>query len=160
MNKTYFDSDGVIFDFYGWVKTKNPLANLNKSSDIDHTLFDNYLEGFRDFPVIKGRESLIDRVIIDENSFILTAVPSFKRWKEIFGSKFSDEDIKNRLEVLRDNKIKWYKDFGVPEGKVIICEGTSAKMSWCSPGDVLFDDFEKSVDKWNDLGGLGVLVSR
>lgn len=158
MSKIYFDSVGVIADFYGWVREVTGAEDIKEGSIIDDAMFDNYKSCFLDCKIIKGRETLLDQVIYNDDCYVLTSVPSFTRWKNTFGDKYSDEEIKHRLNTLRDNKIKWYEIFGVPEDKVIICDGTSAKMGWCNPGDVLYDDFQSSVDKWNKMGGIGIWV--
>ena len=161
MSRTYFDSDGVIADFYGWIHDKSGIDNINelrKGALIDNVMFDNYESCFLDCNIIKGRESFIDRLIYDDDCYVLTSVPSFIRWKDVFEGRCTEEEIRHRIDVLRNNKIKWYKIFGVPEDKIIICEGTTAKMSWCKPGDILYDDFQSSVDKWNRLGGIGIWV--
>ena len=156
--RKYIDSDGVIADFRKWVESKGIDMETASPKDIHRVMMENYAECFLALDVIEGRESLMDLAIEDDDVFILTAVPSVDSISREFRGIYDSSKIEKRLLIMRNNKIEWYSRRGVPENKVIICNGTSSKVKWCRPGDVLYDDLPGTVEKWRRMGGIGVLV--
>lgn len=153
----YVDSDGVLSDFRGWVRSINPKAFDSKEAkkEIYKIMADNCDRCFLDSKVIKNG-MLMYLVATNPEYYVLTSLSSYKGFKE--NTDLSDEEIIKVLRKLKENKFKWFEQQGVPRHKVIIVDSRLDKLSYCCTGDILYDDYEETINRWHNLGGIGVLV--
>lgn len=154
--KYYIDSDGVLADFIGWVEKVRPNT-VGDDEAVDRCVIDNYERAYLDSEPMYTNSLLFDMVANDPDYFVLSCVGDYHRYMPLYPDK-TEEEMKHIFEVLTENKYKWYEMLGVPREKVIIVKKASDKLKYCNEDAVLYDDFDKTVDAWNELGGLGVKV--
>lgn len=136
----YIDLDGVLADFDGW---------LVDFLGIGYTELE-----VQDLIQAKASECFLKSKVIESNKYllslgefrILTALPKLSLYKDSVFMK------------LKRNKLKWCEMLGIPKSKVIMVGRPSEKVLYCEPGDILYDDYEKTVDSWNSASGIGFLV--
>lgn len=154
----YIDSDGVLADFTKWVKIhikESPEPTLGSVYGVDWVMVHYYKEAFLDMDRCKNSKPYF-KMLKSKNTYVLTAVPKLASLKKRFPEI---EDIEDRWETLIENKYKWFEKYGVPRSKVIITDGSSKKISYCTgPWDVLYDDRELNVKRWNEAGGRAYFV--
>ena len=148
----FVDSDGVIYNFDKLLKDNNIDNNSSKAVY-------NFLKVSSDFAFLEGEiieENLHLLDLVKEGKAkILTSLPNKYDFRNYF------EEEKEYLEVyekLKNNKYSFYEKLGIPRDSVIIVDTRNEKFKYCSSGSILYDDFPKTVDKWNELGGEGHLV--
>ena len=142
----YIDLDGV-------------LANLQKwCYEIDNTSFDSN-ENFVNFALNHLDEIFLKSEPIEENFRflkgeyrILTSLPSIKYFK------IPQDELQVVITKLKHNKIEWCKNYNIPIKNVIITNSPSEKLLYCNSNDILYDDYQRNIDKWNSKGGKGKLV--
>jgi len=150
---TYVDSDGVLADFNGWIKKVNPSA-LKHHSLIHPTMIEHCDECFLVFETMPGSDFFFEKIKTTEDWKVLSAVPSREKLEPFVKGRTVEEVI----SIFKENKYRWYEKHGVSRDKVIIVEGGLQKLSYCKPGDVLYDDFIKNIKAWEAKGGIGHLV--
>ena len=154
--KTYIDSDGVLSDFHGWVASHNNGV-LDESIDIDRFIIDHYETCYIDAKQLPGKDLWLLMLATDPDWYVLSSVGSFERWKNA-APELDDFEIMRRALVMIDNKYKWFEERGVPRDKVILVTKSSSKINYCQPGDILYDDYNKTLDQWEEAGGLAIKV--
>jgi len=154
--KTYIDSDGVVADFMGWVKSLCPDVE-NDCEFVDQFVVNNYERCYLDSKPIHENSLFMDLVANHSDYYILTCVGDYHKYMHYFPEK-SEEEMKHIFDVLTENKYKWFESYGVPRDKVIVVKRSSEKLEYCKDGAILYDDFDKTVDAWNELGGVGIKV--
>ena len=157
----YVDSDGVIADFDGWAKRfdpniktdRNNPANRKNSGRIYKLIVDNFESCFLDCEIIAGSERFIDRLKNDPCWFVLTAVPTFET---VAGVTKDEDKARKVLDVLKENKRRFYENLGVAREKVIIVDNSRDKAKYAK-GNFLYDDYQRMVDMWIEAGGKAEL---
>lgn len=158
----YIDSDGVLADFEKWVKEINPKAfdssNIHeKIKDVDRVMVENYLSVFLDMEECNNSESFLNNLRENEEYMVLTALPRLGRLQKEFPEI---EDMEHRVNVMRENKFRWFELRGIPRCKVIITDASNEKTRYCkSSSDVLYDDRDLNIERWIKKGGIGILVN-
>lgn len=156
---TYFDSDGVIYDFNYWVDFYDPSA-FDRPLGVDSLMVNHY-----DTVFLKGRKTrkadyFINRLVNDEECFVLSAVPSVERLYSEF-PEIGKEEIEKRVNTMMENKKLWFESHGVPREKVILVTKAAHKARYCkSKNDTLYDDWMPNISRWIEKGGNGVLVEQ
>ena len=154
--KTFIDSDGVLADFIGWVESVRP-GSLGDDEAVDRCVVDNYTRAYLDSKPLHEAGLFLEQLAVDPDCYVLTCVGDWHRYKVYYPEK-TDEEMVEIFNVLRENKYKWFEEHGVPRDKVVIVEKSSKKLEYCAPGFILVDDWDRTVDAWNDLGGVGIKV--
>lgn len=159
----YFDMDGVLVDFENLlyaarnlkskISKENFLLELNlmkKEYKYNSYIFDLIhiavnAELFKSAPVHKGFYKLLK----------LMETLSFNRINyQILSSVTSDSTL-NR-DSLKSQKITWLSNLGFSNIEANFSLGSSLKLSYVSPTSILIDDKLETIQKWNQLGGIGI----
>lgn len=146
----YVDSDGVLSDFNGWVESIDPSAIGNEQA-ILRMMVEHAGSCFIDASPLPHTGFLFRELRTNPDWKVLTAVPRRERLEPYCTDRSADEII----EVLKANKIRWFRLRGIPESKVIIVEGSPEKAKYCKPNDVLYDDHHPNIVRWRANGGIG-----
>ena len=146
----YIDMDGVIADFESWIKTilpditeddwrysKGPWEVMDDNSDIVY-------RDLAPLHLLSHMNYLYNNL---DNVVFLSAIPY--QW---CGTDKWDKAISNKLHWLNNN-IENFKSTDA-----IFTKGASDKLNYLIPGDVLYDDREDTITKWNAAGGIGINV--
>ena len=160
--KCYVDSDGVIADFDGWVRKfdpnmntdRNDPANRRNAGKIYKLMVENYKSCFLDCGVLSDAGKFLDKLKSDPNWFVLTAVPVFKT---VLGVVKNEDKANEVLDVMKENKLRFYENLGVARDKVIIVDNAQDKIMYAK-GNFLYDDYAKTVSQWIEAGGEAELV--
>jgi len=147
----YLDVDGVIADFYVGCLALGWEGDLfGGHGKLEKFMADNYTQIFRTSPPTKNMEFFRKMYQVEnasgfeKNMKILTAR----------GSHYKKEHVNTVIE----NKHFWLNQFGFKSEDIIVVEQSKDKLPYCQPGDVLYDDKRWTIQKWNELGGMGFLV--
>ena len=154
--KTYIDSDGVLSDFHGWVTGHNGGV-LDESIDIDRFIVDHYKTCYIDAQQLPGRDLWFLLLATDPDWYVLSSVGTLDRFLGV-ADDLSEEEVIRRYNILIENKYRWFEERGVPRDKVILVGRSADKVKYCQPGDILYDDFNKTLDLWAEAGGLAIKV--
>lgn len=134
--KLYCDLDGVFADLDGYYETLFGVRPSKVSDNLDWKKVENSPEFFRRIPLIHDALDLW-HAVSHLDPTILTGVPS--QFPELAGR----------------NKREWVAEkFGdhVP----VITTPSRLKCTYCQPGDVLIDDWEKYRHLWEAAGGVWI----
>lgn len=151
----YIDSDGVMFDFDYWKNSINP--NAKSDLEIERLMIENYDTAFSTEQKCKNADAFLDILRKNSHARVLTALPNVER---LVGRFPEYSDIPARVEVMKENKYRWFERNGVPRSKVITTDGARGKNEYCKNcTDVLFDDYLPNIERWRECGGIGILVT-
>ena len=143
----YIDVDGVVADF------ENSVYDLDDSFTIDDwkneeklysLMKTNYKSIYRYSKKTRYFDYFMNMYKDNPGSKFLTAAGTF----------WSPEE----LATVVENKYRWLYDHGVSSDDVIIVGDSREKISYCKPGDILYDDKTSTIEKWNQAGGMGFQV--
>lgn len=142
----YIDVDGVISDFRGWVRTKQPDFVDWDDDDAVHDIMTSNIEGVyvdaEPLPAFSYFKDLYDK---SADVRFLTAVGNF--WPT---EKHKQHAVKNKL--------KWLAKMGIDLDDVTIVDKAKEKLKYCEKGSILYDDRPSTIKEWNAAGGIGFLV--
>lgn len=139
----FVDSDGVIADFDGYVKTHfgKPVSAFEKGTfwaALTHR--DTHVEKFfRSLPKMPDADVLVE---------YLRAQP-VKSVKVLTACGYTPKDAK-------EQKVAWY-DEHYPGLECIVVSKSPDKAEYAHPYAILIDDRAKSIDPWVAKGGIGIL---
>lgn len=154
--KVYIDSDGVLSDFKSWLDRylKDPVLDNDK---IDKCIVDNYETCYIDAPELPGRDLWIAAIATDPDYFVLSSVGTLERFIKS-NPELTQEEVNRRYYILVENKYRWFEERGIPRQKVILVHHASDKALYCKPGDILYDDYDKNIERWEEAGGIGIKI--
>ncbi len=148
MIKIYFDMDGVLADFVGYVKENNIpyVPQTVRKPGEDKPMWDR----IKEIPHFYYRLKPVDGTIGLFNSLrknyqceILSAIPKPK-WG---------------IENTREDKINWIKDYLGKDVKTNIVY-REEKAQYCTGKEaILIDDLPKNINEWTAAGGTGILFT-
>jgi len=147
----YIDSDGVLSDFEGWIKTTNCKDRFDPK-EVCITMRDYQDRAFID---AKPKKTFLWKTLKYPYAKVLTALPEKDQFITFFDSV---EDYDKCAQKMTENKYKWFEKYGISRDKVIVVATRKEKFAYCKEGDILFDDYEKTVKEWSKMGGKGILV--
>lgn len=134
----YFDLDGVLADFKGFIFQKfgRPFE-----SSMWLEIHEKFPRLYRDLePIPKMVEVFKDMKRCNDVK-ILTALPS-----------------RVTFEFAEEDKRQWCKEH-LGDVEVIVSKNSFSKQFQCTGnGEILIDDNEMNVSQWNAAGGVGLLV--
>ena len=148
----YIDLDGVLADLEAYLVSKDPKAAEYEIDFFRLASSDKCF--FLDSPVIEENLKLL------RGEFrILSSLPCLAKFMRVSGDlDFSHNRIQKCYVRWADNKIQFCEKLGIPRHNVILVNSPKEKLRYCVPGDVLYDDRADTIEKWNALGGSGILV--
>jgi hypothetical protein len=132
----YVDMDGVLADFdKHYLKTfgKVPM----RPGGVDWKAVREHKGFYQSIPQMPDLDMLWDR-LYPYKPIVLTGIPSSVAEAE-----------------AEDNKREWCKRHLTPDTEIITCRAKD-KHTFCQPGDLLIDDYEKHRQLWIDAGGLWI----
>lgn len=149
----YIDLDGVLADLKGWLLEIDPQA-----LEVEENFFRIALEKYD--RIFLESEPIRENFRLVEGEYrILTALPHPQNYfKHGIKLGLKVEEIARRHSVLFRNKLLWCVEHGIPAQNVIIVEARKLKQAFARPADTLYDDSEKTIQEWNAVGALGILV--
>jgi hypothetical protein len=151
INTIYVDMDGVIVDFKGWISQfgtfteddwRNPKkAILSPWKIMEENIEECYIDA-QPLDLLSKFNSMYN---LETNIKFLTALPS--QWYET-----------PKWKIASKNKITWLQryitNFDIAD--VIFTKGATNKITYCKPGDTLYDDRIDTIIKWNSANGIGI----
>lgn len=148
MAKIYFDMDGVLADFEGYVRDHGipyfPQANYLSAQD--ETMWDAIKQVPHFYLQLEPIDGAIDLFMSVKNqkehrSEILSAIPKPK-WG---------------LENTKEDKLEWVSQHLGDDVKANIVY-REEKQEYCTGKDcILIDDLPKNIEEWELKGGTGIL---
>lgn len=148
MAKVYFDMDGVLADFEGYIIKHNIpyFPQGNRSTEQDKQMWDAIKQVPHFYLQLEPVEGSIDFFMEikskkEHESEILSAIPKPK-WG---------------LLHTKEDKIDWTSQFLGDDVKANIVY-REEKQNYCTgPDCILVDDLEKNIIEWEAKGGTGIL---
>lgn len=135
----FIDMDGVLGDFYGWAMSKS-------SEDPIKTAVEYYKEAFIESRVIKD-----NLYLLNGEYRILSSLPSVSHVLKY------TTNVDEVLYTLKENKLRFADSLGIDRSNVIILNGSHEKVLYAK-GNILYDDWYRNIERWNDAGGVGILI--
>lgn len=139
--RIYVDLDGVLADFYRYVRMSlgasyqfvPPATSWGHLDQVDHLFLQ--LDVLPDaLELWQGLEQYGERTI-------LTAAPL----------------PTGKLATAREDKTKWVRQHVCKTSTVLIADKGELKAAWAYPGDILIDDQARNINAWTKAGGIGIL---
>lgn len=146
----YIDVDGVLANFEAGIRHLGFEGDLQNRvpGELEKFMAKNYDGVFRDAPPTRYLPFFKRMMTLEnigaQNCRILTAI----------GSCYKAEHI----DTVMENKYWWLEEHGFLRERVDIVATAADKLKYCRSGDVLYDDKQWTIDRWNELGGIGFLV--
>ena len=149
IKKIYFDMDCVLADFYRGVEELCGIniEELDKVPEMrDEKMWDaiREIDHFYDkLEIMEDAREMFEMVFekYGDRVEILSAIPKPKR----------------RIQNAKEDKILWIRRL-FDENIVINIVYTEEKKDYClGEGYILIDDNEKTINSWNEKGGLGIV---
>lgn len=131
--------DGVLGDFYGWAMSKSP-------NDPIETAVKYYKEAFIESKIIKD-----NLYLLSGEYRLLSSLPSISHILKY------TTNVDEVLYTFKENKLKFADRLGIDRSNVIILNGVYEKVLYAK-GNVLYDDWYRNIERWNEAGGTGILV--
>lgn len=158
--KIYFDMDGVLVDFdsvcLDSAKFNHPSDELSPEMRAAKKQFWRDIEQqenfWRDIPVMKDAEALLNTAKSKGEIFILSKTPSAKHF--VNGQKYVD--------FVADEKRKWVlKHLGnfFDAEHIMICDSKKGALVKPLHEDILIDDRYENITEWESHGGRGILFT-
>lgn len=136
MRQLYLDMDGVLADFdEGYYRAFGYRPSKEKD-DVDWARVRRLPGFYRNLPPMPDFEALFN-FAARHQPIVLTGIPS-------------------SIPEAAENKRSWVRWHMGAHIRVICCRSAD-KCTYCLPGDVLVDDWEKHRDAW--LGAEGVWIT-
>ncbi len=148
MIKIYFDMDGVLADFVGFVRENDiPYVPQTARKPAEDALMWDRIKQIPHFyyqlQPVHGTTELFKKLSSKYDCEILSAIPK-PRWG---------------IENAREDKINWIKKY-LGEDVVTNIVYREEKAAFCTgKNSVLVDDLQKNIDEWKAEGGTGVLFT-
>lgn len=139
--RIYVDLDGVLADFYRFVRmtlgasyqSMPPATSWGHLDKVDHLFL--HLDVLPDaLELWRGLETYGERAI-------LSAAPL----------------PTGKLATAREDKTKWVRQHVCQTSTVLIADKGELKAAWAYPGDILIDDQARNINAWTKAGGIGIL---
>jgi 5'(3')-deoxyribonucleotidase len=138
--KVYVDLDGVLAAFdqeYARLTGLHWYAQHDLTKEEKWALLYPFPDFFLNLPWTPGAKQMWDYLQPFEPS-ILSAASS-------------------HMPQSRGHKFQWCeRELGLVGDRVIIVDNGIEKQHYCTPGDVLVDDFDLNIIQWEKKGGIGV----
>jgi hypothetical protein len=135
----FIDMDGVLGDFYGWAMSKS-------RGDPIETAVKYYKEAFIESKVIED-----NLYLLSGEYRLLSSLPSISHILKY------TTNVDEVLYTFKENKLKFADKLGIDRSNVIILNGVYEKVLYAK-GNVLYDDWYRNIERWNEAGGTGILV--
>ena len=130
----YVDMDGVLADF-----------------DRHYLRIFGYMPvrpGGTDWKAIRGHEGFYQGIPEMHDLGVL--------WDRLYPHKpIVLTGIPQQVDEAEANKREWITKHLTPDTEVICCAAKD-KATYCKPGDLLIDDYEKHRQRWLDAGGVWI----
>lgn len=144
----YFDMDGVLADFDGYLRAHNmphkPMNSYNPQvDDLMWTAIRSVPHFYLQLAPNMDAVQLFNTMRVKYNCEVLTAKPAEKR-----GITTAEED-----------KREWVHRYLGADVKVNVTTWRDKKNYCVGKGSILLDDFNKTVEAWNAAGGTGILYT-
>lgn len=149
---TYIDSDGVLANFDDYLTEY--LGHPASVEEARKVMVEDYKNSFLVSRTLPHSAFYFDMLVNDPNCYVLTALSKAEHLEPCC----TDVPVEEVLRTHRENKYTWFERRGIPRNKVIIVDHASEKLKYCKPGDVLYDDRKKTIQEWNELGGIGIHI--
>ena len=146
----YLDVDGVIADFEAGLKVLGWTGDLRNRGDgnLSKFMYEQWEQIFSTAPLTQNADYFIDLYKTENQTYnncqILTAM----------GSHYTPK----QAHTVYNNKLAWLEKHGFDYHHINIVPTAEDKLPFCNSGDVLYDDKGWTIKRWNQRGGLGILV--
>ena len=136
--KIFCDLDGVLVDFEAGFARNFGFPHNSVQEGVMWKYILSHERHWHDLPMMPDAQLLWD-FIKDMDPTICTGCPS---------SGYAHADAGKR---------HWCNEMLIPNPQVITCRSKDKPLHMSAPGDILIDDLEKNIARWNEAGGIGVL---
>ena len=146
----YLDVDGVIADFEAGLKVLGWTGDLYNRGrgELSKFMYEQWERIFSTAPLTPNADYFMTLYEtenqIQNNCQILTAM----------GSHYTPK----QAHTVYANKLAWLEKQGFEREHINIVPTAEDILPFCKPGAVLYDDKRWTIKRWNELGGLGILV--
>jgi 5'(3')-deoxyribonucleotidase len=136
----HFDLDGVLADFRKGFTDNFGVSPESMTSDEMWTRIAAQPEFFLKLDVLKSGFELIELAKSLGEVRVLTALPR-----------------KATYALAEDEKRRWAAMHLGSDIPLVAVQFASQKPRWARAGDILIDDAEENVRRWNKAGGIGIV---
>lgn len=139
--KLYLDLDGVMADFdYAFTEQTGCFPSDLSDDELWEAVYKNPTF-FADLPMCPGAADFFQFLLFYKlDPIICTACP------------------KSKYETVALQKREWVRRNLSDDLMVLpVMGGRNKWLFMHKPGDILIDDFQKNIVRWNDAGGVGIL---
>lgn len=133
----FCDMDGVLVDFDGWFENRYGVLPYKLPKQELWQLVLDTEDYWVNLPKLKDADMLMG--YLKKFDFkILTGLPQYG---------FDKADVEKK---------RWLKKhYGIEKG--VICCLSKDKQNYGRKGDILIDDREPNIKRWEEMGGIGIL---
>ena len=133
----FCDMDGVLVDFDNWFEKKHGILPYKLPREELWQIVLDTKDYWVNLPKLKDADILVD--YLKKTGFqILTGLPAYG------------------YDKAETEKKLWLKNnYGIVDG--VICCLSKDKQNYCKPNDILIDDRPNNIERWEEMGGIGIL---
>lgn len=133
----YCDMDGVLVDFDGSFEKKHGILPYKLPREELWEIVINTPNYWINLPKLQDADELVN--YLNKTGFqILTGLPAYG---------FDKAEVEKK---------QWLKNhYGIEKG--VICCLSKDKQNYGKPNDILIDDRPNNIEKWEAMGGIGIL---
>jgi hypothetical protein len=135
MPQIYVDQDGVLADFDAHYFAIFGVQASKLTDNVDWAAVKAAPNFYRDIPPMDDMKALWN-YIVHLDPIILTGIPK-------------------SITAAPKNKRDWVAYHVGKDARIVTCL-SHEKWTYCKPGDILIDDWDRYKDRWEKAGGIWI----